>query len=88
MLSQLPSFESVFETVLAGHPAHEIVPALRVLPDQDQQAVLCTVCAIRDEIARNGLEHGDEVERLLESECPFFVAGVATCLLDDQAWRP
>jgi len=88
VLSQPGSFESVFEGVLAGSPAREIVPALRVLPDQDRQAVLCTVCAIRDEIARNGLEHGDEVERLLESECPLFVAGVATCLLDDQTWKP
>jgi len=87
-LSQLASFESVFEAVLAGHAAREIGPALRVLPDQDKQALLCTICAVRDEIARNGLEHGDEVERLLESECPLFVAGVATCLLEDQTWSP
>jgi hypothetical protein len=88
VLSAPITFDGLFETVMAGHPSGEIVPALKVLPADDRQALLCTICAIHDEIARNSQEHGRDVEQLLESQCPLFVKGVATCLVDERTWLP
>jgi hypothetical protein len=82
------TFDGLFETIMAGEPTSQIVPALKVLPPDDRQALLCTLCAIHDEIERNSHEHGRDVRQLLESECPLFVNGVATCLLEEQAWKP
>lgn len=88
MLSDPITFDGLFETVMAGHPSGEIVPALNVLNADDRQALLCTICAIHDEIARSSQEHGRDVRQLLESQCPLFVNDVATCLVDEPAWLP
>jgi len=66
---------------MAGLPASEIIPLLRELPKQDRQSLLCAVCALHDEIARNCQEHAHHVSDLLGSECPLYVDGIATCLL-------
>lgn len=88
MLSDPITFDGLFETVMAGHPSGEIVPVLKLLSADDRQALLCTICAIHDEIARNSQEHGRDVEQLLESQCILFVNGVATCLVDEFAFQP
>jgi len=82
------TFDGVFETIMAGQPTSQIVPALKVLPADDRQALLCTLCAMHDEIDRNSQEHGKDVRQLLESECPLFVNGIATCLIDEAVWKP
>lgn len=43
---------------------------------------MCTVCSNHNEIASNCLQHGNEISALLTSNCPLYVSGVATCLLD------
>jgi hypothetical protein len=75
----LPS--DVFELILAGQPAVDVAPSLTQLPSDDRQNVLCTVCAMHDEIARNCLKTATEVSKLLTAECPFYVNGIATGLL-------
>ena len=88
MTSDANSFETVVEMVMAGNPANEVAHGLKVLPNHDRQALLCTVCSLQNEIARNCEEHGREVRMLLESQCPLFVDGVATCLSEEHDFRP
>ena len=71
---------------MAGQATTEVLPALNVLTTNDRQALLCTVCAIHDEIERNCQEHGRDIRQLLECECSLFVNGVATCLLEELGW--
>lgn len=71
----------VFEMILAGQPAVGVATHLSRLSSDDRQNVLCTVCAMHDEIARNCVQTATEASRLLAAECPFYVNGVATCLL-------
>ena len=73
------TYDQVFRATLAGHPAAEVLPCLAQLTSDDRQAVLCTVCSIRGEIADNSREHGDEIEKLLSKGCRFFVNGRASC---------
>ena len=88
MLSSANTVEGVFETIMAGQPSGEILPALNVLSAVDRQALLCTVCVIHDEIERSCQEHGRDVRRLLEAECSLFRDGVATCFIDEHVWAP
>jgi len=68
---------------MAGHPAFEITSNLQHLPNYERQLLLCTVCSMHNEIACNCRDHGDEVSTLLTLECPLFVDGRATCLLEE-----
>lgn len=67
---------------MAGDSADEIVPRLQALPIDDRQRLLCAVCSIRDEITCTCRNTGAEVSKLLSLQCPFFVDGQVTCLLD------
>lgn len=87
MLSDPITLDGLFDTVMAGYP-NDIVPALKILRNDDRQALLCTICSIHDEIKRNSLEHGRDVHQFLESQCPLFLDGVATCMLDEAVWKP
>ncbi len=69
----------VFELILAGSREYEIAPLLRQLADEDRQNLLCTVCAMRGEIARNCRSTAAEVNALLTTECSLFVHGAPTC---------
>lgn len=77
---------SVFEAILAGNVAGAVAPYLNQLPEDERQNVLCTVCAMHNEIARNCLGHAKEVRDLLTAECPMFLDGIATCLLPGKGW--
>jgi hypothetical protein len=88
VVNGVSTFEGIFDTIMAGQPTSEVVPALRVLSAIDRQALLCTICAIHDEIERNSHEHGRDVRQLLEAECSLFVNGVATCFVDQHDWNP
>lgn len=57
----------------------DVAPVLSQLDADDRQNLLCTVCAMREEIARNCLSTAAEVDALLTTECSLFVQGVATC---------
>jgi len=69
----------VFDLILAGSREWEIAPLLRQLADEDRQNLLCTVCAMRGEIARNSRSTAAEVNALLTTECSLFIQGVPTC---------
>ena len=71
----------VFEMVLSGQPAVVTSTYVNQLPPGARQDVLCTVCGMHDEIARNCVQTATEVSALLEVECSYYVNGVATCLL-------
>jgi hypothetical protein len=68
---------------MSGNPAFEIISDLQHLPGDERQSLLCTVCSMHNEIACNCRDHGKEVSKLLTLECPLFVDGRATCLLED-----
>jgi hypothetical protein len=65
---------------MAGH-ASDIEPCLATLPSEERQTLLCTVCMMRSEIASNCQAHGEEVFKLLSSQCPYFIANRPTCLV-------
>lgn len=71
---------TVSELIMAGHPAAEVIFLLKTMPAAERHAILCSVCAIHDEIARNCRDHGYEAAKVLASECPLFVDGSGTCL--------
>jgi hypothetical protein len=71
----------VFDAILAGRREWEVAPMLRQLSPKVRQELLCTVCGMRDEIARNCLATAAEVNALLTTECPLYVQGTATCRL-------
>jgi hypothetical protein len=76
--------KTVVEAIMAGYPAVEIITLLHNLPTTDRQAILCSACCAHNEIAHISIDHGNEISRLLASECPFFVDGRPTC---GEAWR-
>jgi len=70
----------VLDQLLAGEtPAHEISLALKLLPADDRQAVLCSACAMQVELATTCSARADDVNRLLNSECHFYMDGRRTC---------
>jgi hypothetical protein len=70
------------EMILAGDPAFLVAPQLNALPSDQRLNLLCTVCSMHHEIARNCIGTGKEVSKLLSAECLYYVDGVATCLLE------
>jgi len=70
------------EMILAGFPACVVAPRLKELASDERQSLLCNVCSMHCEIARNCLATAEEVDALLSLECPYYIDSVATCLLD------
>ena len=68
----------VLKAILAGEREWKVAFKLRQLAPYDRQNVLCTVCAMRDEIARKCLAAPVEVKALLTTGCPLYVHGTAT----------
>ena len=81
-MSSLSPVSEVMEMILAGEPAVLVSPRLKELPADERLNLLCTVCSMHGEIARNCLNTGKELSKLLSGECPYFVDGTATCLLE------
>jgi len=69
----------VFNAILAGRPEREVAPMLQQLDPDARENLLCTVCAMRQEIARNCHSTAAEVNALLTTECPLYIRGTATC---------
>ena len=72
--------DEVLEAVFAGESSSAITGLLQQLSGKDRQVVLCTVCALHNDIACICVQHGVEVIALLSAECPLFLDGHATCL--------
>jgi hypothetical protein len=69
----------VLNAILGGEREWQVALKLRQLAPDDRQSLLCMVCAMRDEIARNCWSTAAEVNALLTTECPLYVHGTATC---------
>jgi hypothetical protein len=78
------SVPEVYEAILGGVPASIVAPHLVKLPPGERHNLLCAVCSMHSEIARNCIATAKEVRNLLTAECPYYVDGVATCLLEEQ----
>jgi hypothetical protein len=81
MPSASPANE-IMEMILAGDPELLVASRLKELSPDERLNLLCTVCSIHDEMARNCVATGKEVNKLLSAECPYFVNSAATCLLE------
>jgi len=75
----LPLAAEIFEGVLAGDPAAALVHRLPDVPEEERKLLLCTLCAMRNEIRTNCSGRVEQVETFLTRACPFFHNGVPTC---------
>jgi hypothetical protein len=70
----------VFELLLSGeNPADEITVTIRQLSDEDRQTVLCVACAFQAELVSICSARAADFDRLLNSECRFYIDGKRTC---------
>jgi hypothetical protein len=69
----------VFESILSGNPAFEVMPSLNTLARDDRQTVLCTACVMRRDIAENSEAHATCVAEVLSEACPLFIDGKPAC---------
>ena len=81
-LSCKTNLDGALEAVMSGKPPSELESMLQELPRHDREVLLCTACSIQEEIARNCVQHGNEISALLSASCQFYLNGKATCLLD------
>ena len=78
------TFQQVFDLVMAGQTEAEIVRLFQELSGDERQALLCTLCHVRQEIADTSQEHGNTVSKLL-SLCEHCVGDDHTCRLAGSA---
>ncbi len=60
----------IFEAVMAGSDAVELLPHLKRLPEDERELVLLTLYAMRNEIAANCQARADEIDHLLSLVVP------------------
>ena len=77
---EVPISGEVLEAILAGDMPEHAVQEMQKLPPEDRQLVLCTLCAMRDEVVSNCEERGETVVQVLSRACPFYIGGERTCL--------
>ena len=61
----LTTSRGLFEAVLAGADAQELLPYFYQLPDEERELVLCTLHAMRNEVAANCQARAQEIDLLL-----------------------
>ena len=70
----------VFDLLLSGeNPADELTATIRQLSDEDRQTVLCVACAFQAELVSICSARAADFDRLLNSECRFYIDGKRTC---------
>lgn len=57
--------KGLFEAVLGGCTAEELLPHLKRLPKEDREMVILTLQAMRNEVAANCEARADEIDHLL-----------------------
>jgi len=75
-----PIAGEVFAAIMAGSPQDACLDQLRLLPEEDRQTVLCTLCVMRAEINANCTERGAEMDEFLGAACPFYCDGKRCCV--------
>ncbi|HLX43909.1 MAG TPA: hypothetical protein VKR43_10765 [Bryobacteraceae bacterium] len=73
------TMREVFDSILAGTSALEVLPRLATLERDDRQTVLCTACVMRGDIAENSEAHATSLAGVLSKACPLFVEGKPAC---------
>ncbi len=68
-----------FDGLLSGVCAHELQPAIAALPLTERAALLCTVCAMRDEVACICKETAAQIDRSLNTNCALFAERGVRC---------
>lgn len=75
---------TVLASVLAGNPEERIRADFgRLRSARERQAVLCTACRIRKEVAATCQERSDEIGLFLAAHCDLFEAYRSPCMLQD-----
>lgn len=69
----------VFDAIMSGVSAHELESDIAALPLTECAALLCTVCAIRDEVAGVCEQTAQQVEHVLNRSCRAFAAHGRRC---------
>jgi hypothetical protein len=69
----------VLNALLAGSTAEELQSDLAQLSAVEHQAVVCSACVLRQEIADTCQAPADEVNRLVAENCPFYRRGATHC---------
>jgi len=73
------NFDEVLDAAMAGSAASKVIADMRHLAPAERQRLLCFLCAAKDDIAQTCLDHATEVEKVLASQCSWFMDGRATC---------
>jgi hypothetical protein len=69
----------VFDGLISGVSADELQPDIAALPLTERGALLCTVCAIRDEVAGACKQTARQIEQALNRNCRLFAARGIRC---------
>ena len=59
----------VFDGIMSGVPAYELESDIAALPLTERAALLCTMCAIRDEVAGLCGQTAHHIEYVLNRNC-------------------
>jgi hypothetical protein len=69
----------IFKALLAGSTAEQLQPELVQLSAVEHQAVVCTACVLRQEIADTCQAPAVEVNKLVARNCSFHKYGAKDC---------
>jgi hypothetical protein len=69
----------IFNALLAGSTVEQLQPELAQLSAVEHQALVCTACVVRQEIADTCQAPADEVNKLVAGNCTFHKHGPPDC---------
>jgi hypothetical protein len=69
----------ILNALLAGNTAEQLQPELAQLSAVEHQALVCTACVLRQEIADTCQAPAYEVNKLVAENCPFHKFGAKDC---------
>lgn len=68
-----------FDALLSGLPPEEVQTDIAALPVTERAALLCTVCAIRDDVAGVCMQTADHINATLATHCVLFASQGHRC---------
>jgi hypothetical protein len=81
---QKKAVRNVLASVFAGYSTERLRAEIGGLPTRgERQAVFCTACRIRKEVAATCLERGDEIGSFLAAHCGLFEPNRRPCMLHE-----
>ena len=70
---------SILDALLTGASVEELQPRINALPVTERAALLCSTCAMIDELVTICHDVSVEAERILIRNCRFFEPGKVLC---------